>query len=250
MNQRDDKLPHSHSPDDLLGRAVDALRAEVDADDYKLSRETRAKLLQRSTPQRLAARRLAWAGAIVAFIGVPMAWAAATGRLVPAVDAIARAWHGVAADDDGAKAPVVVANEPLAAVQPAVKSAVPNANTSAPPDESPRTTMRVAADRGQVLFRKAHELHFRGGDPAAAIAAWDKYLAFAPNGAFVLEARYNRALALIRVGRTAEAVTALRPYAEGKVMPQAYRQSEATQLIELLQKKMAPAADFIEHPAP
>src|SRR5947207_12740849 len=50
----------------------------------------------------------------------------------------------------------------------------------------------------EALYRRAHELHFHGGDPAAALAAWDRYLAAEPDGRFAVEARYNRALVLVR----------------------------------------------------
>jgi hypothetical protein len=85
----------------------------------------------------------------------------------------------------------------------------------------------------EALYRKAHELHFRGADHAAAIAAWDAYLAAEPTGRFVAEARYNRALLLIRVGRYAEARAALEPYARGEVAG-GYRRAEASQLVERL----------------
>jgi tetratricopeptide (TPR) repeat protein len=85
----------------------------------------------------------------------------------------------------------------------------------------------------EALYRKAHELHFRGGDHAAAIAAWDAYLAAEPTGRVVAEARYNRALLLIRVGRYAEARAALEPYARGEIAG-GYRRAEAAQLVERL----------------
>ena len=62
-----------------------------------------------------------------------------------------------------------------------------------------------AADPNATLFAEAHRLHFTEHDPARAVAAWDRYLAAAPRGKFAHEARYNRALALVRVGRHAEA---------------------------------------------
>jgi hypothetical protein len=82
------------------------------------------------------------------------------------------------------------------------------------------------------LYREAHAAHFVLKDPAAALAAWDRYLAAAPNGAFAVEARYNRAIALVRLGRTAEAAQALRPFAAGDYG--AYRKVEAQRLLDRL----------------
>jgi hypothetical protein len=61
------------------------------------------------------------------------------------------------------------------------------------------------------------------------LAAWDAYLAAAPNGAFAPEAHYNRALSLIRLGRNAEAKSALAPFASGAYG--GYRQAEARALL-------------------
>jgi hypothetical protein len=85
----------------------------------------------------------------------------------------------------------------------------------------------------EALYRAAHDLHFHGGAPAATLAAWDAYLAAEPSGRFSVEARYNRALTLIRLGRYADARAALLPFALGSVEA-GYRQREAGQLVERL----------------
>lgn len=69
-------------------------------------------------------------------------------------------------------------------------------------------------------------------DPARAIAAWDAYLAAAPNGRFAPEARYNRALALVRLGRHAEAKKELEAFANGSFGE--YRRTEARALLDAL----------------
>jgi hypothetical protein len=86
----------------------------------------------------------------------------------------------------------------------------------------------------EALYRRAHELHFHGGEPAATLAAWDAYLAAEPGGRFSVEARYNRAILLIRLGRYAQARAALEPFARGEVVPAGYRQTEAGRLVERL----------------
>jgi hypothetical protein len=63
-------------------------------------------------------------------------------------------------------------------------------------------------------YQRAHRLHFHGGEPAAALGAWDAYLAAYPAGTFVPEARFNRAVCLLRLGRRAEAKAVLEPIAE------------------------------------
>jgi hypothetical protein len=64
------------------------------------------------------------------------------------------------------------------------------------------------------------------------LAAWDAYLLRSPGGRFAPEAQYNRALCLVRLGRTADAQAALVPFAQGRYG--AYRQREATALLEAL----------------
>ena len=81
-------------------------------------------------------------------------------------------------------------------------------------------------------YRDAHALHFEARDPAGALAAWNRYLAAYPSGRFAIEARYNRALCLVRLDRSDEARAALVPFAEGRHGE--YRRREAVALIEAL----------------
>jgi TolA-binding protein len=102
------------------------------------------------------------------------------------------------------------------------------------PEETTDTVVdRTPVDpRERAAYRAAHTLHFEQHDPAGAIAAWDRYLAEYPSGRFALEARYNRALCLVRVGRTTEAREALAPFVAGT--HGGYRQHEATALVRAL----------------
>jgi hypothetical protein len=78
----------------------------------------------------------------------------------------------------------------------------------------------------------AHRAHFVAGVPARALAAWDAYLAAYPDGRFAYEARYNRALCLVRLERLAEARRALRALVTG------YRRSDVQILLGWLEERI------------
>jgi hypothetical protein len=86
-------------------------------------------------------------------------------------------------------------------------------------------------------FEAAHRVHFGGGTPSAALRAWDAYLADHPRGRYEPEARYNRALTLVRLGHRQAAVAALRPFAAGRYGPA--RQASARALLEALDPSSA-----------
>jgi hypothetical protein len=129
-------------------------------------------------------------------------------------------------------AQVVPSSAPTSAAQPvtapavAVPSSVPSSAVTAA-----RTAQAVSAQE-QRVYGDAHRAHFVVRDPADALRGWDAYLAAYPDGRFALEARYNRAISLVRLGRRAEARAALAPFAEGK--HQGYRQTEARELLDAL----------------
>ena len=88
-----------------------------------------------------------------------------------------------------------------------------------------------ARDAAHELYRTAHRAHFSEHDWDRALSAWDAYLAAAPRGGLVVEARYNRALCLVRLGRTPEARRALESFAKSAG---GYRQKEASALLAVL----------------
>jgi hypothetical protein len=136
-----------------------------------------------------------------------------------------------------------VARAPDVVAAPEVGPSAARVVASAPHAAEPRATASHDADTGEseaeALYRAAHELHFHGDDVPAALAAWDAYLAASPHGAFAIEARYNRALCLVKLGRLAEARTALAPFAAGEVAPAGYRRDEAARLIERIDHRLA-----------
>jgi TolA-binding protein len=86
-------------------------------------------------------------------------------------------------------------------------------STALPPParEAPSPTRTAEAD----VYERAHRLHFDGADTRAALAAWDDYLSRYPSGVFAPDARYNRAIDLLKMKRYAEARAALQPFADG-----------------------------------
>lgn len=224
--------------DDVLQASVRAIQT-TGADDRGLADATRHRI-QRSLVRRARGRRrLVQSSLIVAVVLVSgLAWAVSTGRL-----SLER--RGAPAVEDP--------SDPLPV--PTMKLVEAPRAHAAPPVEEPREEHRIEEPReprmelpaarpraaaparpaiAEALYRTAHELHFRGVDHAAALAAWDAYLAAEPGGRFAIDARYNRALALVRLGRYAEARTALAPYARGEIAA-GYRQPEAKTIVDRLE---------------
>ncbi|MBL9019343.1 MAG: hypothetical protein JNL83_34465 [Myxococcales bacterium] len=97
---------------------------------------------------------------------------------------------------------------------------------SVEPPEAP------VADAELAAYRTAHALHFRGTDLSAALTAWDALLAKFPSGRLAPEARFNRALLLVKLKRWADARAALAPFASAPAG--SYRQREAHELLEAI----------------
>ncbi len=91
------------------------------------------------------------------------------------------------------------------------------------------------SDAEAAAYGRAHRDHFDGGPPEHALGAWDDYLRLYPRGAFVPEARYNRALCLARLRRFEEAERALLPFADGRLG--GYRRAEANQMLDWLHER-------------
>jgi len=99
-----------------------------------------------------------------------------------------------------------------------------------PDDARPPQPDRAAGER--LAYERAHRDHFFRDAPVAALGAWDAYLAAYPHGTFAPEARYNRALCLVKLERFAAAAQALRPFARGG--DGGYRRHESCLLLRWL----------------
>jgi len=241
--------------DDLLSEATRALRDET-ADDGASGRFTRARIMASAHDRRV------WKRTRVAFL-IPIAATfmaasavGATGGPRQAFEAVARVF-GLHADAPPAPAvptPSRRSEAPRSAAPtnaPAVEEPVavpPPPEVTAPVVEAPAPAVAPPSTAGSVrvpggggapaadptfdLYRVAHRAHFVDHDSARALQAWDAYLKAAPRGAFALEARYNRALCLVRLDRRGEARAALTPFADGRYG--GYRKDDATKLIAAL----------------
>lgn len=240
---------------DLLDAATRALRDEHEGEGDG-ARFTRARVMASLHGGKIR-RRTRWAFLvpIAACLLAGTAFGAATGRL-PGLFEVAKRLVGASRDPHALPArsrdvtmakPVARAASAIAA--PAAPSAVASAASpdAAPsferpsmPDTQPSpSATRPAApssaafrDTDGDLYRLAHEAHFVRHDYAQALRAWEAYLTAAPSGRFAVEARYNRAICLLRLGRDAEARKALEPFASAPAG--AYRESEARALLSEL----------------
>lgn len=248
--------------DDILSRATRALREETRGDDAS-ARFTRSRIMASAHEQRVKRRtRLAFLLPIAATFMAATAWGAANGKIGQAFDAMSEAL-GIMRHHEAppAPAPKAPATRP-SATTPALKPLTPPLEAPAPlapePEPEPAPAPRVAAvpapsvertlsgatasssgsagsgsrDPALELYRVAHQAHFVERDSGRALSAWDAYLKAAPNGALALEARYNRALCLVRLHRTTEARAALTPFAAGRFG--GYRKKEASDLLAAL----------------
>lgn len=236
--------------DDLLSRATAALRDETE-DSEAGARFTRARVLASLNETRVKRRtRVTFLVPLAACFAAATAWGTSGDNASRVLEFVTQAFRSEPAPAARAKPAVAVSKRDGAPAAPAAVPSLevpveapvaepeplPAAAPPAPPARVPRAAAASAvvperaADPAHDLYRAAHRAHFVDHDPARALGAWDAYLRAAPSGRFSLEARYNRALCLIRLGRHDEARAALAPFAAGSSGE--YRQAEARALLD------------------
>jgi len=143
------------------------------------------------------------------------------------------------------EAPLITSS---AAPLPPIAAAAQRQATAPRPDKAENKEQGGLAE-DKAAFEAAYRVHGQmspaapssGAGPRsanAAVAAWNQYLSRQPNGRFVPEARYARAVALARAGSRAEAQQALEVFAEGE--PGSYRQDDAKALMKALESSEGP----------
>lgn len=225
---------------DELDAALRALRTRFDGRSADAQR-TEDFVVARLGERRQKRVKLGWFFPIAAVLAVSSAWASG--------EQLRAGWHWLTGSTHTttvtANAPPVRRALPVppvtatsAPTTPLVATAAPSAIARAKPvrahSQNPAPDLPSDVD---ALYRDAHRLHFVEQSPERALPAWDRYLSAAPQGEFALEARYNRGVCLLRLGRSEQARAALEPFARGDYGP--YRRAEAQALLAELERRAA-----------
>ena len=207
---------------DLLSEATRALRETESASEFE-ARATRTRVLTGLHQTRVRHRtRLSFLLPLAASFVAVGAWGAASGQAQLAFERLERFVFVPAAAPGSAKALPKRRPEPLRSTPASPDQATPGvsrdpeskagsepasiSSVAAPAASSTRAMASPSSsahhaereDPTLALYRSAHTAHFVDRDPARALIGWDAYLSAAPTGAFAPEARYNRALSLVR----------------------------------------------------
>ncbi len=222
--------------DDPIDKVTRALResntSAADMGESTWRRISRDHVARRARWRRL---RLVIALQLAGLCVVVGAWAGVTGRLSrllrprPATESTASPPRIVPRRPAAAESPLAPARPRAPAYRRAAKTAGPPAAVVSPPPEGSIEPAPFVPPDEDALYRAGHAAHFARRDYAAALDAWDRYLRAAPTGRLALEVRFNRAVALSRLGRHDDAAAALEPFADGEYG--SYRQKEAAALL-------------------
>lgn len=250
---------------DPLLRATAALREKYDLAPPEGDPATRARVLDSATLRRRE-RRIGRAllVPIAATFVLFATWAAATGRLsgvsrwvdsremVVSAPSASAPWAGSSSasssgpsapkDDPEQPSPQKSSTEPRPQEAPAREPSTPILVEPAPRPSAveahavpssvvPRAVaVRSPTSDEDAHYASAHTAHFEARDWPRALEGWNAYLYAHPSGRFAPEARYNRALCLLRLGQLAKGREALAPFADGR--EGGYRRAEASKLLE------------------
>jgi TolA-binding protein len=228
-----------------LARALSVTRRVFDGESERAS-DTERRILD-SMQKTRRSRRVFWVVPLAATFLVSAAFAEELGERLSEIkaqlfgDAVpveaARPSSAPRAQKSSpvSESPPPIAAEPNASAEPLPTEPVPAPRAASAVPTVPRMPSSVTTTEAVdelTLYKDARHAHFVEGNFTKALAGWDRYLSRAPAGTFALEARYNRAIALYRLGRRTEAIEALRPFAEGAYGR--YRRDEARELIDEL----------------
>jgi len=249
---------------DRLTQAVQALRETTSGEETGAAHYTRSRVL--GAVRQHKRRRvigIAFGVPLAAVLAGSVAWAATNQGVANFVERVSAVFfrgngrpiqpaHAAASNRvqpqsnvestnaEAAREPAPVALSSAGSLEPVP---VADASQSPPVKNSMLSERRAPAvastgdgeitERELLLYENAHRAHFVDKNWAAALSAWDEYLHKVPSGRFVVEARYNRALCLVRLGNNEQALHALRPFAQGSYG--SYRQREAQALVEQIE---------------
>lgn len=205
----------------FLDRATQTLREDGELDPAR-KRVLRQRVL--ASPKKKSAHVVRFILPVAAVLAAASVWAAASKRHVePSVSELAAPRVTVA--------PVT----PTLAVYAATTQVTADVPTPPPPVTVAKSKAQTpivddSERRGLRAYRDAERLQFTDKDYAAALEAWDRYLPLGGKSPLVIDARYDRALCLVHLGRRDEAREALGPFARGELG--AYRQAEAQSLLD------------------
>ena len=242
---------------DPLKEAVEALRDATSLEDTPASRYTRTRVLAEvRRKKRQHALKVTFAIPLAAILVGSAAWAV-TGQAIPASlqritetlgfrSSIKEPSRNKPLNPTATRSITTKSAEQAVSPPKPVVPIVPEAfEAKAPENQRPvrgnqhrgSTTAHddLLTERELSLYETAHQAHFVEKNYDKAFTAWDNYLTNVRNGRFAVEARYNRAICLLRLGHFAEARKALEPFAAGRYGN--YRKSEANLLIEGLSTK-------------
>jgi len=202
-----------------LEEATRALREEEGAMDTTRKRALRDRVLKAPRKRKLHAIR--WVMPIAAVLAAASVWASVARErhraAAPVAPSITTAAIAPVVSAAPSIVPIVVATASESAPAPIVVAHAHAPSAVMKPDDSERRALRA--------YREAERLQFEDKDYARALDAWDRYVPLAGNSPLLVDAKWQRALCLVRLGRTDEAREALAPFARGDFG--AYRKDEA-----------------------
>jgi TolA-binding protein len=201
---------------DDLDAAIVALRDVGDTESSTI-RATRERVMASLDRRHGTRRKRVALAAVLATLGTgTLSWAAATGRLEPVLQRIGLSETpepslqpspspqlSPSSQPSPSRSPTPPP-QPSPSPQPSLPTeTVADAPAETAPPKKPvrRRTKPVEVDADATLYRDAHARHFHAADFDAALVAWDAYLAAHPTGRFAIEARFNRAVVLVRLRR-------------------------------------------------